>query len=196
MRAGQAEEAQAVFRSLQSSGHDAYTGWLAITTQLFGAGQQAAARRLVETREPQWLPDADLYEHIIRSVCSSSEEHPFFYLPRTLQSGQLNNMDDHIRGALQALTEMQVWCGQGYSQAPLFAVALETLLVLHLLLCYHALCHHALIRGPSGSQPTILLLLYEAHWCWCRQEWWSSCVTFIQFWRPVQFTGVHQQPSH
>lgn len=108
MRSGQAEEAQAIFRSLQSSGHDACTGWLAITTQLFAAGHQAAARQLVEHRQPEWLPDADLYEHIIKSVCSSTAEHPFSYMLRTREpAGQLNNADDHIQEALQVLLEMQ-----------------------------------------------------------------------------------------
>ena len=131
MRSGQAEEARAIFRSLQSSGHDAYTGWLAITTQLFEADHQAAARQLVENREPQWLPDSDLYEHIIKSVCSSTEDRPFSYMLRNTQqsAGQLNNAGDHIQEALQVLSEMQVRRSQGDT---LFSVCScsSTLLVL------------------------------------------------------------------
>lgn len=138
MRSGQAEEAQAIFRSLQSSGHDACTGWLAITTQLFAAGHQAAARQLVEHRQPEWLPDADLYEHIIKSVCSSTAEHPFSYMLRTREpAGQLNNADDHIQEALQVLLEMQVQRYQSVALVSLSGLVLQTLLILLCLLLYH-----------------------------------------------------------
>ena len=110
MRTGQTEEAQRMFHSLQDSGHSAYTGWLAITNQLFAAGQQAAARELVARRQPQWLPDADLYEEIIKSVCSSTEVEPFSYMLNTPESaGKLGNGDAQVEEALQILAEMQVW---------------------------------------------------------------------------------------
>ena len=111
MRAGQTEEARRMFHSLQDSGHDAYSGWLAITNQLFAAGQQAAARELVESRQPQWLPDADLYEEIIKSVCSNNEGKPFAYTLNTSQSAsELANGDAQVEEALQVLLEMQVQC--------------------------------------------------------------------------------------
>lgn len=113
MRAGQTEEARRTFHSLRDSGHDAYTGWLAITNQLFAAGQQAAARELVESRQPQWLPDADLYEEIIKSVCSNNEGKPFAYTLNTPQSAsELGNGNAQVEEALQVLLEMQVQCSQ------------------------------------------------------------------------------------
>ena len=113
MRNGQTEEAQRMFHSLQDSTHDAYTGWLAITNQLFAAGQQAAARELVANRQPHWLPDADLYEEIIKSVCSNTEVKPFTYMLNTAQpAGLLGNCDAQVEEALQVLLEMQVWCSK------------------------------------------------------------------------------------
>lgn len=122
MRAGQTEEAQRMFRSLQEAGHDAYTGWLAITNQLFAAGQQAAAKELIETRQPEWLPDADLYEQVIKSVCSNTEGKSFSYMLNAPQSaGDLTTNDAQIEEALQILLEMQVGCCSG-----LVAVAVST----------------------------------------------------------------------
>lgn len=132
MRAGATAEAHTVFRSYQASGHDAYTGWLAITKQLFAAGQEALARELVETREPQWLPDAELYEHILKSVCASTIESPFFYTLRTAQSARdLNNGDTYIHEALQVLVEMQVWHSRFDGLISLFAD-----------LAHHCVCSH------------------------------------------------------
>lgn len=111
MRAGKTEEAQRMFHSLRDSGHDAYTGWLAITNQLFAAGQQAAARELVATRQPEWLPDADLYKQLIESVCSNTEGKSFSYMLNAPHSaGDLNSNDAQVGEALQILQEMQVRC--------------------------------------------------------------------------------------
>lgn len=118
MRTGKTEEAQRMFHSLQDSGHDAYTGWLAITNQLFAASQQAAAMELVESRQPQWLPDTDLYEEIIKSVCSITEVKSFSYMLNTPQSaGELEHGDAQVEEALQILLEMQVQCSQNAALA-------------------------------------------------------------------------------
>lgn len=128
MRTGNIEQALRMFHSLQDSGHDAYTGWLAITNQLFAAGQQAAARELVGSRQPQWLPDADLYAEIIKSVCSNTERKSFSYMLNTPPSaGKLANGDAQVEEALQILLEMQVQCSQ---TAALCCCSFKILLVL------------------------------------------------------------------
>ena len=152
MRTGQTEEAQRMFHSLQDSGHSAYTGWLAITNQLFAAGQQAAARELVARRQPQWLPDADLYEEIIKSVCSSTEVEPFSYMLNTPESaGKLGNGDAQVEEALQILAEMQVWQSQ--------TAALASVLLLFLKFC---LCCASMLSAMQLREwPSPQL-------CWCR----------------------------
>ena len=115
VRAGQTDEAMDIYSSMQRSGHDAYPGWLAITKQLFAAGQQGLARQLVKARQADWLPDADLYEGIIRSVCSGSEENNLFYVPSRQNTADAIPDDDGVTNisyteeALNIVRELQVW---------------------------------------------------------------------------------------
>ena len=107
VRAGRPDEAKDVFISMQRSGQDAYAGWLAITNQLFAAGQQELAKQLISKRQSDWLPDADLYEHIIKCVLSDSEVSGFY--TSSSESSEAPQSNSHQpEKALDIVHDMQV----------------------------------------------------------------------------------------
>lgn len=124
VRAGQTDEAMDIYSSMQRSGHEAYSGWLAITKQLFAAGQQGLARQLVRSRQSDWLPDADLYEGIIKSVCSDFEENRNFYMPSRPNTEAAFPDEDgatpatpsgRVDEALNIVREVQVWASHAWN---------------------------------------------------------------------------------
>ena len=101
---------------MQRSTISAYPGWLTITNQLFAAGEQELAEQCVRDGQRDWQPDADLYEHIIKSVCSTPQGSPAVYTarlqdaPQTMSDPTEDSADptDNVQEALAILAEVKV----------------------------------------------------------------------------------------
>ena len=112
VRNDQPENALAVFASMQRSSISAYLGWLTITNQLYAAGHPDMAEQCVMDRQSGWQPDADLYEHIIKSICSADAGKSAVYNANTSDpdppADSADNDDDQLRAANNVVTEMKV----------------------------------------------------------------------------------------
>ena len=126
----------AVFASMRRSGVNAYPGWLTITNQLFAAGQQELAEQCVLDRQPDWQPDADVYEHIIKSICSGCQEKPAVYtaagsVDAEPAADSEQTVSDHFLEASNILAEMKVLLKASEAAFMGFGVSAHALQALH-----------------------------------------------------------------
>ena len=97
VRDDQPKNALEVFHSMQRSSISAYIGWLTITNQLFAAGYRDMAEKCVREGQPDWQPDADLYEHIIKSLCSAPPGRSAGYNASTSDPDPPADSSDNVR---------------------------------------------------------------------------------------------------
>lgn len=55
---------------MKESRISSYPGWLVLTKQLWAKGHTDLAQAYLRERQQDWKVDGDIYEHVIRHVCS------------------------------------------------------------------------------------------------------------------------------
>ena len=112
MHSGQAELGMAVFASMRRSRVSAYPGWLTITNQLFAVGQLELAEQCVKNRKSDWMPDSDMYEHLIKSVFLAPQDKDFMYKATSdTAAEEIDTTEEgasEVQQAYSILEEMQV----------------------------------------------------------------------------------------
>ena len=77
---------------MRKIGHpDAYMGWVTVSKQLLTAEHFDVAQLCLAKRDPDWEPNADLFEIILDSMCSPDEDRTMLYVTRidTIENASL-----------------------------------------------------------------------------------------------------------
>ncbi|KAK9823409.1 hypothetical protein WJX72_002547 [[Myrmecia] bisecta] len=102
---GKVPEAHKVYESMQQAGVNPRPGWLVLTCSLFSKGHKELATKLVQQGlRNQWVPDSDLYEHIIRELCEQGKVEAAQATVFDMQARGVAPLPKHCNPVVRALS--------------------------------------------------------------------------------------------
>lgn len=108
-RSGQLQQAEGVLGQMPET--QMRSGWLVLVKQLLARGHTEAAQTCLQQRSRQWLPDADIYEHIIRNVCKDQTDDALYLLEPHFRQQQAAAAALSENGGFDAASAVQTGFG-------------------------------------------------------------------------------------
>lgn len=108
---------------MEDSQTSAYPGWLIFTKQLWAKGHMDLAQLYLKERPEAWKVDGDLYEHVIRHICTDASDNASYLLDPDFQhiAQQMNpSLDEAMKQEAPAhLDDIQAEEADEAAQSPL-----------------------------------------------------------------------------
>ena len=100
----------------------AYPGWHIFTKQLWAKGHIDLAQLYLKERPQEWKIDGDLYEHVIRHICTDASDNASYLLDPDFQHIQMNPSLDEpaVQEAAALLDDIPAQEADEAAQSPLY----------------------------------------------------------------------------